>query len=162
MRRLAGLLLPLLLGGVTARAADQEARVSLDLREAPVGDLLRLLADVGGFQLVLEPGVSCPLTLKLTGVRWQTALDMSLRACGLEREEEGNVLRIAPTGKLRQEAAERRALEEARRASTPSRIATFRLSYARAEQMAPLVKHWLAAGAEVMYDARTNTLIVVD
>ncbi len=141
---------------------EGEARISLDLKDAPIVDVLRLLADVAGLQVVVDPGVSCTFSMKLTEVRWQTALDASLRSCGLGREEEDGVLRVAPTARLLEEAAARRRLAEERRANTPRTLATFRLSYARAEQVAPLLKRWLSPRAEVNYDARTNTLIIVD
>lgn len=143
-------------------AGDGEARISLDLKDAPVVDLVRLLADVAGFQAVLDPGLTCKLTLKLTDVRWPTALDLILKPCGLAREEEGGVLRIAPAARLVEEATARRQLEEAREARAPRTLSRYRLSYARAEQMAPLLKRWLSPRAEVIWDARTNTLIVVD
>jgi type IV pilus assembly protein PilQ len=143
-------------------ARDGEARISLDLKDAPVVDLVRLLADVAGFQAVLDPGLSCTLTLKLTEVRWQTALDLILRPCGLAREEEGGVLRIAPAARLVEEATARRQLDEAREARAPRTLSRFRLSYARAEQMAPLLKRWLSPRGEVVWDTRTNTLIVVE
>src|SRR2546422_8047568 len=66
---------------------EGEARISVDLKDAPIVDVLRLLADVAGFQVVVDPGVSCTFSMKLTEVRWQTALDASLRSCGLGREE---------------------------------------------------------------------------
>jgi len=142
--------------------AEGEARISVDLKDAPIVDVLRLLADVAGFQVVVDPGVSCTFSMKLTEVRWQTALDASLRSCGLGREEEDGVLRVAPTARLLEEAAARRRLAEERRASAPRTLTTFRLSYARAEQVAPLLKRWLSPRGEVNYDARTNTLIIVD
>ena len=147
---------------VVSSPAEGEARISVDLKDAPIVDVLRLLADVAGFQVVVDPGVSCTFSMKLTEVRWQTALDASLRSCGLGREEEDGVLRVAPTARLLEEAAARRRLAEERRASAPRTLTTFRLSHARAEQVAPLLKRWLSPRGEVNYDARTNTLIIVD
>jgi type IV pilus assembly protein PilQ len=141
---------------------EGEARLSLDVKDAPVEEIIRLLTEVGGFQAVFDPGISCKLTTKLTGVRWQTALDLSLRSCGLAREEENGILRIAPVGRLAEEGAARRRLEEEHRGSAPRSIALFRLSYARAQEMAPLLRRFLSARGEVVYDARTNTLIVID
>ena len=146
---------------LAAPAADGEARISLDAKDAPVVDVVRLLADVAGFQLVVDPGVSCRLTLKLNEVRWRSVLDLSLRSCGLAREEDGDVIRVATAARLREESSARRRLAEARRARPEGRVATFRLSYARAEQMAPLLERQLAPEGKVTYDPRTNTLIVV-
>jgi len=147
---------------VASPPTEGEARISLDVKDASIVDVLRLLADVAGFQVVVDPGVSCTFSMKLTEVRWQAALDASLRSCGLGREEEDGVLRVAPSARLLEESAARRRLEEERRASRTRTLAMFRLSYARAEQVAPLLKRWLSPRAEVNYDARTNTLIIVD
>jgi type IV pilus assembly protein PilQ len=100
--------------------------------------------------------------VKLTEVRWQAALDVSLRSCRLGREEENGILRIAPLGRLGEESAARRRLEEEQRLNAPHSVAHFRLSYARAQEIAPLLKRFLSVRGEVVYDGRTNTLIVID
>jgi type IV pilus assembly protein PilQ len=151
------LLLALLLA-----AADGEARVSLDLKEAPVEDVMRVLAEVGGFQLVMDQVPPCKLTLKLTEVRWLAALDLSLRACGLDREEEGGVVRVSTIARFLEESAARRRLQEEREKAPRGRLSLFRLSYARAQQMAPLLKRLLAPRGDVFYDERTNTVLIVD
>ena len=145
-----------------ARGADGEARISLDVKDADVRDIVRVLSEVGGFQVVFDPDLSCRLTLKLRQVRWSTALSASLRSCGLAREEEGGILRVAPASRLSAELGEEGRLREARAAGRPRQVATFWLSYARAQEMAPLVKRLLSPGGDVVYDTRTNTLIVID
>jgi type IV pilus assembly protein PilQ len=141
---------------------EGEARISLDVKDASVLDIVRLLTEVGGFQAVFDPGVSCKLTVKLTEVRWQAALDVSLRSCHLGREEENGIVRIAPVDRLGEESAARRRLVEEQRLSAPHTVARFRLSYARAQEIAPLLKRFLSIRGDVVYDARTNTLIIVD
>jgi endonuclease/exonuclease/phosphatase family metal-dependent hydrolase len=74
---------------------EGEARVSLDLKDAPAVDIVRALAEAGGFQVVFDPGLTCRLTMKLNEARWRSVLDATLSACGLGREEEANVLRVA-------------------------------------------------------------------
>ena len=152
----------LLLVLLASSPPEGEARISLDVKDAPAVDVVRALTEAADFQAVFDPGVACTLTLKLTGVRWQKALDLTLAACGLGHEGEGRVLRIAPATRLIEESAARRRLDEERRLSGPALLTTFRLSYARAEEMAPLLKRWLSPRAVVTYDTRTNTLLVVD
>ena len=141
---------------------EPEARISLDVKDAAAVDVVRMLAEVADFQAVFDPGVTCALTLKLTGVRWQKALDLTLASCGLGHEGGGRVLRIAPAARLIEESAARRRLDDERRQRGPALLTTFRLSYARAEEIAPLLKRWLSPRAVVTYDTRTNTLLVVD
>jgi type IV pilus assembly protein PilQ len=142
-------------------AGDGEARISLDLKDAPIEDVMRVLSEVGGFQLVMDHVPPCPLTLKLTDVRWIQALDLSLRACSLDRQEEGGVIRVATLGRFLEESEARRRLAEEREKAPQGRLSLFRLSYARAQQMAPLLKRLLPRG-DVVYDERTNTVIIID
>ena len=149
-----------LVAAAVAGAPAGEARLSLDAKDAEVRDVVSLLAELGGFQAVFDPDTSCKLTLRLRDARWQTVLDTTLRACGLAQEEEGGVMRVARPATLTEEAAARRRLAEERARAGPDRIALFRLSYARAEALAPLVRSRLPPRSEVTWDARTNTLVV--
>ncbi len=143
-------------------SATPEARVSLDLKDAPIANIISLLGELGGFQTVVDPDVSCALTLKLREARWQQAFETSLKACRLGHEGLAPVLRIAPVQRLSEEAAARRRLEEARQPNREPAITTFRLSHARAAEIAPLLQRHLSSRGQASYDARTNTLIVVD
>lgn len=140
---------------------EGEARLSLDAREGDLRGVLRALAEVGDFQVVVDPDVGCRLTLKVERLAWPDLLSQVLRACGLGQEAEGRVVRVAPLGRLASEARERRRLADLRDRSAP-RIEMRPLSYARAEELAPLLQTLMGPGAEVVYDRRTNTLIVVE
>ena len=142
-----------------AAAKEVEVRISLDAKDAPVVDVVHVLAEAGGLQTVFDPGIDCRLTLKLTRVPYPTALDLVLRACQLGSEGEGNVLRVASLSRLAEEAASRRRLAEEKERAPLHSLTLIRLSHARAEQVAPLLKR-LLPGGDVTYDARTNTLIV--
>jgi type IV pilus assembly protein PilQ len=150
----------------TAAAAaprtDGDARISIDIKDADIVDVVRLFAEVGGFQVVVDPGVSCKLTLKLNEVLWTSALDVALKSCGLGRDEENDIVRVAPVAKLTAETTAQRKLDEERALAGPLQMRSYRLSYARAAEMAPIIKKFLSARGEVIYDSRTNTLIVID
>jgi type IV pilus assembly protein PilQ len=141
---------------------DADARVSLDVKDGNVSDIVRVLSEVAGLQAVFDPGISCRLTLKLHAVPWRSALGATLKACGLGQEEQGDVLRIAPMSRLAEEAASQRRFQEGHAASAPHRVLVFHLSYARAQEMAPVLKKVLAPRGDVVFDARTNTLMVID
>jgi type II secretory pathway component HofQ len=149
-----------LVGVVPASGEEAEARVSLDVKEAPIGPMVSLLVELGGRQVALDPGLDCRLTLKLHRVSWLTALETTLRACGLGYEETAGVLWVAPVSRLREEAEARRRLSEGEAPGSGRDLALFRLSYARAEEMAPLLRRFVAPRGRVTTDARTNTLIV--
>ena len=152
----------LLLALALAQTPTGPTKLSIDVKDANVIDVVRLLAEVGGFQVVANAGVSCRLTLTLKDVEWPTVLDLALRSCGLAHEAEGDIVRVASASKLIAEAAERRKLDEARALARPLRTNTYRLSYARAQELAPLLRRFLSPRGTVEFDARTNTLFVTD
>jgi len=139
---------------------EVEARLSLDVKDGPIESIVRVLVELGGRQVVFDQGIDCSLTLKLHQVRWRQALDASLRACGLGHEETGGVLWVATLARLREEADSRRRLNEARPSHTSPGVAVYRLSYARAETMLPVLRRLLAPDGEVVADSRTNTLLI--
>lgn len=153
-----------LAGAASPPASDgrSETRISLDFKDADILDVVRLMAEVGSFQVVVDPGVACKLTLKLKEVPWDAALDVALRSCGLGRDEEGGIMRVAPVAKLTEEAAARRKLAEEQRLNRPLHTVRYRLSYAKAAELAPLIKKFLSPRGEVVVDPRTNTLIITD
>jgi type IV pilus assembly protein PilQ len=140
----------------------EEARISIDFKDVDVTDVVRMLAEVAGFQVVIDPGVSCHLTLELEEVPWQTTLDTVLKVCGLGREEENGIVRVAPVTKLTAEKAERRKLEAERALDRPLVVRSYRLSYARAAELAPLLQKLVSPRGQVFFDTRTNTLFIQD
>lgn len=147
------------LAGITQ---DDETRISIDVKDAEIVDVVRLLAEVGNFQVVVDPGVTCKLTLKLNSVPWPTVLDVALKVCRLGREEENRIVRVAPVARLAAEEAERRKLAEEKMLNRPLKVTRYRLSYAKAQELAPIIKKFLSPRGDVIFDARTNTLIITD
>lgn len=142
--------------------APAETRISVDFKDADVLDIVRLMSELGDFQVVAHPGIACKLTLKLKEVPLETAFDLTLKTCGLGYEEASGIYRVAPVATLTAEHEAQRKLDEERRLDRPLKTRTYRLSYARAAEMAPLVRKFLSPRGEVIFDARTNTLIVTD
>lgn len=142
--------------------ASDETRISLDVKDADVVDVARLLSEVGNFQLVVDPGISCKLTLKLDSVPWPTVLNVALKVCGLGQEEENGIVRVAPVARLAAEQAAQRRLAEEQALNRPLKTTTYKLAYARAQELAPLIKKFLSPRGEVFFDQRTNTLIIRD
>ena len=144
------------------RDARSETRISIDFKDADVVDIVRLMSEVGNFQVVVDPGVACKLTLKLKEVPWDTALDVALRSCALGQDTENGIVRVAPVARLTEEAAARRRFAEEKKLDRPLRTTRYRLSYAKAAELAPLIKKFLSPRGDVVFDSRTNTLIITD
>jgi type IV pilus assembly protein PilQ len=142
--------------------ADREALLALDVKDGSAAAVLTALAEAAGLQAVVDPGVTCRLTLKVNGLPFPRAFAAVLSACGLGYEGEGQFVRVAPLARLRQEAADRRRLADAQRDARPRQEVRLRLSYARAAEIAPKLKGFLSPRGEVVFDERTNTLILMD
>ena len=77
--------------------------ISLDLRDYDVKDFFRLMSEISGLNVVLDPNVAGTVTLKLTDVPWDQALDVILKNYQLGGQLQGNVLRIATNATLQAE-----------------------------------------------------------
>ena len=106
--------------------------------------------------------MSGKVTLRLIDVPWDQALDVILKTNGLDQVTEGNVIRIAPIDKLRQE---REALRDAKKAAENLEDLTvqyIRVSYARVAELKEQVESVLSERGTVAVDERTNQLIIKD
>lgn len=145
------------------RGQDVEALIDLDVKDANVLDILRLLAELGDINMVADPDVTCRFTLKLKAVTWRQVMDVTLRSCRLGEEWMGeNLVRVAQLQQLTQEHQNRRKYEEEKRLAGPLQTTYRRVSYARARDLAPLLEKFLSPRGEVAFDERTNTLIITD
>ena len=147
---------------VQAREPSPSRRVSLDVVRAPVEQVLRGLAELGGVNLVLSEEVRGTVTLTLRDVPWTRALQGVLVSQGLGMELRGNILRVAPLRVLQEEAEARARLKQTRQDEGPLRTWFIPVSHARAEELLPQVRTVLSPRGRVSVDARTNTLIVTD
>jgi type IV pilus assembly protein PilQ len=136
--------------------------ISVNLKDVDLKDFFRLIHEISGLNIVLDPNVAGSLTLVLDDVPWDQALDIVLKNNALDRELEGNVLRIATIETLRNEAEGRRRQVEAQTLSVQKVTVTRFLSYARAKDVQPAIKRLLSVRGEIIADDRTNGLIISD
>jgi type IV pilus assembly protein PilQ len=136
--------------------------ISVNLKDVDLKDFFRLIHEISGLNVVLDPQVHGTLTIVLDDVPWDQALDIVLKNNGLDRQLEGNVLRIATVETLRKEADARRAQIEAQALAVDKVTVTRFLSYAHSKDVVPTVKKFLSARGDVVSDDRTNALIIDD
>ncbi len=137
-------------------------RISLNFKDADLKDVFRLFHEITGYNIVLDPAVSGQLTIVLENVPEDQALDIILKNNGLDKVFENNVIRIATSQKLAQEAAARKALLEAQELEEEPITFTRSLSYAKANDVTPILKKIMSKRGDVIMDTRTNTLIITD
>jgi len=158
---------------VAAPAAGEEKpkytgeSISLNLKDVDLKDFFRLVHEISGLNIIVDPNVAGAVTLVLDAVPWDQALDIVLKNNGLGRTMEGNVLRIAKMETLTAETEQIKRLAAARDEAMPL-VTVFRpVNYAKAATIATLLKSWVGGGAltkrgNILVDDRTNTLIISD
>ena len=136
--------------------------ISVNLKDVDLKDFFRLIHEISGLNVVLDPNVKGTLTIVLDDVPWDQALDIVLKNNDLSRQLEGNVLRIATVETMRKEAESRRAQIEAEALAVDKVTVTRFLSYAHSKDVVPTVKNFLTQRGDVISDDRTNALIIQD
>ena len=136
--------------------------ISVNLKDVDLKDFFRLIHEISGLNVVLDPNVHGTLTVVLDDVPWDQALDIVLKNNDLARELEGNVLRIATVETLKHEADGRRAQIESEALAVEKVSITRFLSYAKAKDVIVTVKKFLSQRGDVVADDRTNAVIIND
>jgi type IV pilus assembly protein PilQ len=140
--------------------------ISLDFQDVPVRQVLQIIAQVNGFNLVTTDTVTGNVTISLSGVPWDQALDMILKIKGLDKRLEGNILLIAPTEELT--ARETQQLQSKQQVAelAPLVSTNVQINYAKAQDIAAILKSTensiLTPRGSVAVDERTNTLLLRD
>jgi type IV pilus assembly protein PilQ len=147
-------------------------RVTFNFQDIAVRSVLQLIAEVSDLNIVVADSVGGNLTLRLTNVPWDQALDIVMDARNLDMRRNGNVIWIGPTAEI---AAREQQLLQAqmdRRILEPLQTVLIPISYAKAEDMMVLIQESTSAtGSEygllsergsVSIDERTNTLLLTD
>ncbi|HUP62777.1 MAG TPA: type IV pilus secretin PilQ [Thermoanaerobaculia bacterium] len=134
--------------------------ISLNLKNAELKDVLRTFAELTGLNMAIDPDVGGSVTVDFVDVPWDQALDIILRQNGLTWMLEGNVMRIGRVERIAAETAAQRRLAEEERLNVPTTTVIFPISYARAGEVAGMLRDLASPRARIIIDARTNQIIV--
>jgi type IV pilus assembly protein PilQ len=136
--------------------------ISIDIKDYDIKDFFRLMSEISGLNVVLDPNVNGTVTLKLTDVPWDQALDVVLKNYQLGGQLQGNVLRIATNNTLQSEQAAQKALRDAQELATPLVTRTFTLNYTKADAITSILRPLLTPRGTIIQDPRRNALIISD
>jgi type IV pilus assembly protein PilQ len=143
--------------------------VSLDLMDTDLRNVLRLLSDLAGINIVIEPDVGGKVTLKVEQVPWDQVLDMVLAMNDLGKEQVGNVIRIAKQSKLRQEYVQqadaikaKQSLAETTRDLGDISTVYFPVNFAKPADVAAKISDGKSERGKVSVDERTSLIIYTD
>lgn len=136
--------------------------ISVNLKDVDLKDFFRLIHEISGLNVVLDPNVKGTLTIVLDEVPWDQALDIVLQNNGLDKQLNGNVLRVATRETLKREAESARDLQKAQAEAVAPVTVTRVLSYAKAATMKDTLKKFLSARGDIFSDDRSNQLVIRD
>ncbi|OEF30066.1 type IV pilus secretin PilQ [Vibrio rumoiensis] len=141
--------------------------ISINFQDIPVRNVLQLIADYNGFNLVVSDSVTGNLTLRLDDVPWQQVLDIILQAKGLDKRVEGNVVLVAPKAELDEQQKVR--LEQARMEEELGDLSSelLQINFAKASDIAMMIGgegevSMLTSRGNITVDERTNSLLIRD
>ena len=137
-------------------------RISLDFQQADISNVLRLIAEVSGFNMVVGEGVKSKVTMKLVSVPWDQALDMILKMNGLGKIRQSNILWIDSLANIaRQQTEEAQAVDAKVRAEAlVERV--FYIRNLQAQELMTALRQYLSPRGLMQMSQGSNALIVRD
>jgi type IV pilus assembly protein PilQ len=112
-----------------AEVSSVSDNVTMDFKDADILNVLKIISYKAGVNIVAAPEVSGNITLRLTDVPWQTALDVILRTNGLAFEKQGSIITVAPIAKITEQKKQEVELAQVQ----PTATEVFNLKYIDAQ-----------------------------
>lgn len=139
-------------------------KISLDFQDTDIVPIFRLLADISGYNIVLNQDVKGKLTLKLINVPWDQALDLILKDFSLGKSVEGNIIRIAPLSVFAKESEEKARARDAEVKAEPLETRVFPINYADVSVVESAIKNskLLTTRGSLSVDKRTSSMVIKD
>jgi len=126
-----------------------QKKISVDFRDTPIDDVIRIMAEQVDVDIVKSPTVTGNVTAKLTDVPLAEALDNILAAHGYGYVVSANMLRIAPASEITSQAEK-----------LVNRI--YRVTYADVEEVAKALKDFLSGRGSISFNKGTSNIIITD
>src|SRR5256885_1748832 len=124
--------------------------ISVNLKDVDLKDFFRLIHEISGLNVVLDPAVKGSLTIVLDEVPWDQALDIVMQNNSLDKQLNGNVLRIATRATMKNEAETQRDLEKAQAEAVAPVTVTRVLSYSKAATLKDTLKKFLSSRGDIL------------
>ncbi|MDL2717492.1 MAG: type IV pilus secretin PilQ, partial [Acidobacteriota bacterium] len=134
--------------------------ITLNLKDADIKDTLQRFSELTQLNIVLDPDVRGTVTVSLQDIPWDQALELILKINQLGYVLEGNIMRIASTGKLIQEETSRLKFMQAQDQNRPLRTVLQKISYGNAQEMAATARKVMSSRGDIFIDVRSNTLVI--
>ncbi len=137
-------------------------RISLDFQQADISNVLRLIAEVSGFNIVIGEGVKSKVTMKLVSVPWDQALDMILKMNGLGKIKQGNILWIDSLSNIARQQDEEARTKDSKIKAEPLVDRVFYIRNLQAQELLTALRQNLSPRGKMQISQGSNALVVQD
>ena len=137
-------------------------RISLDFQQADISNVLRLIAEVSGFNMVVGEGVKSKVTMKLVSVPWDQALDMILKMNGLGKIRQGNILWIDTLANIAKQQNEEAQAQDAKVKAAPLIDRVFYIRNLQVQELMTALRTYLSPRGLMQMSQGSNALVVRD
>jgi type IV pilus assembly protein PilQ len=147
---------------VTGQSRYVGRRISLDFQQADISNVLRLIAEVSGFNIVVGEGVKNKVTMKLANVPWDQALDMLLKMNGLGMIRQGNIVWVDTLMNIAKQQDEEARAKESKVKAEPIVTRVFYIRNLNAQEVQQSLRQYISPRGVINSSQASNALIVSD
>ena len=139
-------------------------RISINVKAVGLADVLRMIANVSGFNIIVTEDVkkAPPLTLSLTNIPWDQALDTILELSELAVKKNGKILVVQSREQIFNERLALKLKEKKVEKEESLVTKIFPISFASPSELQNTVKNYLTERGKISTNKRTSSLIVRD
>ena len=140
-------------------------KISLDFKDADVRNVLRLIADVSGLNIIVSDNVKGKLTIKLDNVPWDEVLDIILETNNLGKIWSKSVMRIETQEDIRRISDDQYKALKSREKVADLQTVVMDIIYRDAKDVAKLLQEEKELSSErgiITVDPNLNRLVVTD
>jgi type IV pilus assembly protein PilQ len=135
-------------------------RISLDFQQADITNILRLIAEVSGFNIVVGEGVKSKVTMKLVSVPWDQALDMLLKMNGLGMIRQGSIVWVDSLANIAKQQDEEARAKDSKTKAEELVDRVFYIKNLQAQELMQSLRQYLSPRGVMQFNQGSNALIV--
>lgn len=135
-------------------------RISLDFQQADITNILRLIAEVSGFNIVVGEGVKSKVTMKLMSVPWDQALDMLLKMNGLGMIRQGSIVWVDSLANIAKQQEEEARAKESKTKAEELVDRVFYIRNLQSQELMQSLRQYLSPRGVMQFNLGSNALIV--
>ncbi len=139
-------------------------KISLDFKDADIKNILRLIADISGQNIIISDNAKGKITLRLENIPWDEALDIILETNNLGKIVTNTVTRIESREQIKKINEEKLLAKKSEENIAELLVKSYDISYAKSADLASFIKNMniLSERGSVNSFNLTNKLTVQD